>query len=441
MIPTQPNQSPTRSDARPAVRPQLLWLIVAALALLGALQVFLSWREIVQSGMDIQQDFVAAQRLWRGEDIYAPIRPAEISALGVHEENGVGMRLNVHPPVTALLFAPLALLSFPAATLIWTLLSVALLWGVVELLRRELSLPIAGAWRLVAPLLLLSWYPVWQHLHVGQFTILLMALIVGAWWCDRHGWPWLAGALLGAAAVIKIYPALLLGCALLGRRWRVLGGAALVGAALLALQAAIDPSQWPSYFTQVAPANAAEWMPNARNASLASVSLRLFVGSDEVRPVFALPQIELPRRALLYAIAGGLFLATLWRRRGDPNAEYSLGLSAIALLSPLSWDHSFVFLLLPFAYLWQQALLQPGRWRRWAIGLAGCALLLSLFPAELAFASLKRAYNLQQMPAWVHLHAMGVLVLLCGFAATLVTLWAPGVTPLSLPAPLAGEEQ
>lgn len=437
MAPTQPNQPPARSDARPAVRPQLLWLIVAVLALLGALQVFLSWREIVDSGMDIQQDFVAAQRLWRGEDIYAPIRPAEISALGVHEENGVGMRLNVHPPVTALLFAPLALLSFPAATLIWTLLSVALLWGVVELLRGELGLPLAGPWRLIAPLLLLSWYPVWQHLHVGQFTILLLALIVGAWWAERRGRPWLAGALLGAAVVIKIYPALLLGYALLGRRWRVLGGAALAGLALLGAQAAIDPGQWPAYFMQVAPANAAEWMPNARNASLASVSMRLFVGSDEVRPVFALPQLELPLRALLYATAGALFLATLWRRRGNHDAEYSLGLSTIALLSPLSWDHSFVFLLLPFAYLWQQARLRPGRWRRWAIGLAACALLLSLFPAELVFASLKRAYHLQQMPAWVHLHAVGVLVLLCGYAATLVTLRATAQPAPATPHPLA----
>ena len=102
---------------------------MAVLCVLGVLQIGLAWGEIVSSGMDIQQDFIAAQRLRAGEDIYTPIAPAEVAALGVHEEYGVGMRLNVHPPLTALVFAPLTLLSFPAAALLWTLGSVALLFG------------------------------------------------------------------------------------------------------------------------------------------------------------------------------------------------------------------------------------------------------------------------------------------------------------------------
>lgn len=408
----------------PAVRRSILWALAAALAIVGALQVGLAWSEIVSSGMDIQQDFVAGQRLLAGQDIYAPIRPAEVSALGVHEEYGVGMRLNVHPPLTALMFAPLTLLPFPLATLVWTLGCVALLLGLVHLLIGELDLPARGPWRAIVPLLVLNWYPVWQHLHVGQFTIVLFGLIVGAWWCERRGHAWLAGCLLGIAAVMKIYPALLIGYALLRGRWRAVGGAAATVLALVAAQTAVNPQHWIDYLTRVAPANAAEWMPNARNASLASISMRLFVGSGEVRPFFDMPWLELPTRAALYALALAGCGAALWRLRGarDLAAEYALCLSAIALLSPLSWDHAYIFLLMPFALIWQQARARPGPWRRAPLALMGLALALSLFPAEIVFANLRRAYQLQQMPPLVHLHATGVAVLLCGFGAVLAMI-------------------
>src|SRR5690242_10265097 len=84
-----------------AIRPGLLRLVIVVVLLLGILEVGLAWGEIVVSGMDIQQDYVAAQRLRAGGNIYAPITPAEVSALGVIEENHTGMRLNAHPPLTA----------------------------------------------------------------------------------------------------------------------------------------------------------------------------------------------------------------------------------------------------------------------------------------------------------------------------------------------------
>ena len=114
----------------------------------------------------------------------------------------------------------------------------------------------------------------------------------------------------------------------------------------------------------------------------------------------------------------------LWRRRRqlDLTAEYSLCLSAIALLSPLSWDHACIFLLMPFAYIWRQSRARPGPWRRIPLLFTGLALLFSLFPAEIVFAKLKAVYELHQMPPFVHFHATGVAVLICGFVAIVTTL-------------------
>jgi hypothetical protein len=189
-----------------------------------------------------------------GKDIYAPITPAEVTALGVREMAHTGMRRNVHPPLAALLFAPLTPLSFPLAALVWTVASVVLLVVVLVWLGREPGLPLGGPWFCVALPLLPLRHPVWYHLHVGQFTIVLFALLVGAWRLAARGRPALAGCLVGV------------------------------------------------YLLRVAPANAAEWMPNARNDSLAGLSMRLFVGSALVRPFVRAPAAELPVRIVLHAL-------------------------------------------------------------------------------------------------------------------------------------------
>src|SRR3954465_11608590 len=99
----QPSEiSQAQSQQRSAIRPGLLRIFVAVLVLVGLLQIGMAWNEVTAIGTDIQQDYVAAQRLRVGGDIYAPIQPAELSALGIHEQYGVGMWLNVHPPLTAL---------------------------------------------------------------------------------------------------------------------------------------------------------------------------------------------------------------------------------------------------------------------------------------------------------------------------------------------------
>jgi hypothetical protein len=168
------------TDLRQARQRLVLRVMIILVALLGGLQIWMAWDELVGGGMDIQQDYIAGQRLRAGEDIYAPIQPAEVKALGVQEELGFGMRQNVHPPSTALLFAPLTLLAFPAAALIWTVASAALLFGLAYALFGELELLPRGLWRMLLALLMLSWYPTWLHLHLGQITILLCALIFGA---------------------------------------------------------------------------------------------------------------------------------------------------------------------------------------------------------------------------------------------------------------------
>jgi alpha-1,2-mannosyltransferase len=422
---TQAEMPQIRSQAISSIRPGLLRVIVVVLLLAGVLQIGLAWSEIIDSGMDIQQDFVAAQRLRAGLDIYAPILPAEVSALGVIEENHTGMRLNAHPPLTALLLVPLTFVSFPVATLIWTLGCVLLLGGMVYLLAKELDLPLASPWWQIAALLMPSWYPVWLHLHLGQFTIPLAALIFGSWYALRRGRDGLAGGLLAVAILLKIFPGLLLAYALINRRWRMLWAALAVMLALVLVQTALGPRQWPDYFLQVAPNNAATWMNNPRNASIASISMRLFVDNAEVESLFDLPAAEPPTRMALYAATLACVAAVLWRRRraGDATGQYSLLLCTMVLLSPLSWEHSFIFLLLPLAMVWQRLRAWPGNWRRAPKLFALLAVGLSIIPSEMILLAIKNYYWPARMPSWVGLLEPNVAVVLCVFVAVAATLW------------------
>jgi uncharacterized membrane protein len=417
--------APSAPPRRARYRTGALWVMVGVLAALGAGRVWGAWREISGGGFDLQADYLAGRRIWRGQDIYAAISSDEISALGVNAEAGQGVREYMHPPTTALLFAPLALLPFSVAALLWTVATVAFLLASILLIRSTLALPTRGAWLGIALLLPLEWYPVWYHLNFGQLTILVSFLVVAAWRCERQGCPYAGGAMLGLAVMLKVYPGLLLAYALVRGRWRVVCGAALavLGVGFLQIETA-GLSPWLAFVTRVIPKNAAIWMPHPFNDSLAGLSLRLFVGSQHMRPVFSLPRLEIPFRIGLYAATLGAQALVLWRsrRRPDLTGEYCLGLSSMTLLSPLSWDHAMVLLLLPFAYIWQQARqLPPPRPKLPLVG-AGLAGILSFVPAGLLLNRLKESYGAQPLPPSANLCATGVPVLLLGFVAVLALL-------------------
>jgi alpha-1,2-mannosyltransferase len=414
---------------------QLLGAAVALLAAVAALQVWQAWDELNTSGMDLQQDYIAAQRMRHNDDLYRPFTAQEIASLGVREELGVGMRENAHPPPAVALFVPLTWLPYPAVTLGWTLASVGLLWlGTVRLIQ-TLALPVDGLWRWLGLCLLVSWYPVWQHLHVGQWTIPLFALIVAAWLCLRTGRDGWAGVLIGLAILFKIYPVLLLGYLLLARRWRAVLAALAVCLIVVLLQTLIYPDQWPRYLSYGAPHNAAVWVPNSRNASLMSLGYRLFTGSNEVRPMLPLPWAEPLMRGAVCAAVLGSFAWMIWRLRQQPDLDgtVSLAICLMALLSPISWNHAFIFMLLPLGYVWQQVRTHLGAWRRAPAVLAITALLLSLVPIEVIFVNLKRAYQPELMPPWVGLLIPATAGMACVYLAVWLTLRRRLAAPMTNP--------
>jgi alpha-1,2-mannosyltransferase len=188
--------------------------------------------------------------------------------------------------------------------------------------------------------LALATEPVQQTLALGQVNLLLMLLLVadlltgGApqgrtrWW---HGFG------IGIAAGVKLTPLIFIPYLLLIRRYRQAATATAVFAATVALGYAIVPRDSGTYWGDrlVFNANRIVFLGTRGNQSLRGVLARL-AGSVDAG---TLPWVA----AAVVVVIAGLAAAALLYRAGQPvPAMLACALTGL-LVSPLSWDHHWVW--------------------------------------------------------------------------------------------------
>jgi alpha-1,2-mannosyltransferase len=297
--------------------------------------------------LDFIQEYSSARNALAGRPLYTPLGDTAGEYLGATGE-WKGLEYNAHPPTSVLLALPLAGLSYPDAFLAWDLLTLAALAAAFGLLVRRLGI-VLSPWS-VLPLLtiLLICNVLRQQFNQGQLNAVLLLLLVGCWAADRSGRPWLAGALLGAAAAVKLFPALLLLYYAWRREWRVVAAAAAAGVALTALTAAaFGPDCFRAYVTEVMP-EVGRFRYGWLNASFTGWWGKLFdPGIGFYTPLWDAPAVARAGALACSALAVGVLLALSGRGRGRDadDLSFALALSTLTLVSPISWDHYFLLLL------------------------------------------------------------------------------------------------
>jgi len=324
-------------------------------------------------------------------------------------ESPFGVAKFNYPPLLAFLVAPLALLPLATARWVWFLLSQLCLlgaawltwdWLVGEGRTREGGGPEAerGTAKSAAGVVLAVWAlagTVPENLVLGQINPLLLLLLAGAlraWHRQTNHGPARAGALIGIAAALKLWPgALALGFLLTPAkqgfrgRLRAISAVALTSAALLlgpwlVLQVTVPSPHLPT--------TAGYWRgtPAPLNVGLPAVALRLADAPDDRgslpeswvlgHDVEAL-RLSAAEGAISVAVAVAVLLAGLVAIRrfgGRPDTPSHLApaalLSLCLLASPLSWYHYQLLHLPVLAWL-------AHRWwrRRRRLALVGLALL------------------------------------------------------------------
>lgn len=294
-------------------------------------------------GYDLYAYVHAAERLLAGKPLYDPA----VDVAG-------GFAIYLYPPPFALLAVPFVPLTAAFGPWPWIGLLVACFALGVAILpvRREVR------W-LVLLLGGLSW-PLAYSLKLGQVGPILFLLFAAGWrWRDR---PRPLGVAMALGTIVKVQPALLLGWALLTRRWQALG-VALGGLAIGAVAAtmASGAGSWADYLALLQRVSAP--VTTAHNFTPGAIAFQM-----------GLPQEAATVLQWVSVVAALLVVAWAALRAGG-EVGYLTAVTASQLISPLLWDHYAMLLLLPTAWL-----LDRGRWWAAAIPLATSVLLIGLPP-------------------------------------------------------------
>lgn len=287
----------------------------------------------------------------------------------------------VNIPIVALLFTPFSMLTlrhaqwlFVALSLVGLVVTVLLLWSMTD---RDQS-------RRWAILLLFAMNgPLVYSLKEGNLTHCALLVLVAGVVCLDRGWERSAGACFALAAIIKL-PLLLFGAYFLGmRQWRAAFGYGLTLATISAL------SLWyaglashVAWYREVIQPLSDKGLTAFNVQSIEGVLLRL---QDDARlydwtPVAVSPDIRMAGR-LCAALPLGLSCLLFLRRPGTRHretvyVELSMVLCLALLVSPISWTHYYLFLLLPLSLYAGNRLPMPGR-GGWLAAMTVATLLLA----------------------------------------------------------------
>jgi hypothetical protein len=279
-----------------------------------------------------------------------------------------------HPPTAPFWYLPLAIFEKPVVAELSSVLLLLLLPLHAFLCARELRFPVPLATALLTFSAVVSTAWLKYHYEVIQYSEPIAFLYVLAWLCLRRGRDLYAGACLGVALTLKLFPGLLLVFLLLARRFRAFFAAAGVYLAVAAVMTrAYGPECWVSYFrAQRAISN--DWLGVLQNSSLPGLIVRVITPAckGEGDPTPRTTLISLCCSLVLVGLAAWGARASLKEaREANPRAidlPFSLFVLLSAFLNAWAWEHYFVLTIQPlfvllatFSGVWWATL------RRWAV--------------------------------------------------------------------------
>ncbi|MGW0162361.1 glycosyltransferase 87 family protein [Mycobacterium sp. NPDC003323] len=250
-----------------------------------------------------------------------------------------------YPPLSAVAFAPFALLPLSAASAAITVTTLVLLILATAIVLTRLQ--VGNGWQrrgwlaaaLVAPAVVFC-EPLRANLEFGQINVVLMTLVIAD--CVPRRTPWPRGLLLGIAIAVKLTPAVFLLYFLLRRDVRtvLVTTASAVGATLLGFALAWRDS-WVYWFQTLRDTDRIGSATLNTNQNISGMLARLGVGEDARFGLWV---------ALCFAVLGLTVWAAHRLLRADPGGDQAvLALICVAMfglaVSPVSWSHHWVWVL------------------------------------------------------------------------------------------------
>jgi hypothetical protein len=235
-------------------------------------------------------------------------------------------------PFSALPVVPLSIFPAIVAKRLWIVANVLFLCSSVELLSRVTSLGRRRTWLLA----LLAVFPLRTSFLLGQMHVLVLLLLVAAYYFHRKGRQIACGVCLAIAGALKIYPLLLGGYLLWKKQWRP--AFAMLCATLLLLAVGylwFGSDVMNIYVAQILPRSLQGEVLDPYSAHAASGSAlfhRLFIAEPALLPLLAVCSV----------------------RASGPDAEqleWAALVLALLVLSPVPSSYHFVVMIFSIVLL------------------------------------------------------------------------------------------
>ena len=327
---------------------------LALSALIGILLAFYAWRFLLPllgpqapRADDFQDYLFAAQQIASGGNPYDGFIRNHV-AWDWSLSSGY-----LYPPAFAVTLIPLTWIANDLAVRIWLFLIQAAVLASVLIIYRTIGRP-SRVELLALVAVLTTFFPLANTVLAGTMNSLLLLLLTGAWACWLRRRDVAGGVLLGAAAVFKLFPAALLPYLAWRRHWKWLAAATATGVAGLALGLAVTSLDHNIYYFREMLPHLAAGTGYRENQSLAGVAARICdpnTANAGGSAGWCGRLIDWPAVFLLLAI--------VWRmtsRVSRSGLEFALAVTALPLISSVTWSFPLVILILPIAMLVRQAL-------------------------------------------------------------------------------------
>ncbi|HXZ65383.1 MAG TPA: glycosyltransferase 87 family protein [Streptosporangiaceae bacterium] len=310
-----------------------------------------------------------------GGEVVAHIRPHYKPALAapLYDWPGFGLKFT-YTPFAAIVFTVFVLVSWGVLPEVWLAVNIvallATIWLTLGALGYRASLARLGGTLALAALLFWT-EPVQRTMYLGQIELVLMVLII---WdlCQPERRKW-QGIGLGIAAGIKLVPLVFIPFLLLTRRYRQAAVAAGTFAATVIIGFVVLPADSRAWWLDglLFKSSRTGFTGWEGNQSLAGLITRLSGSIAAGQPIWML--------AAAVVLIGGIACAVAIARAG----HWLLGVLTCALtgllVSPISWDHHWVWIVSGVTVLACYGIRSRG-WVRWA-WLSGAVLIAALFGA------------------------------------------------------------
>lgn len=304
-----------------------LLFIVALAALLWLLKVF-----TLGLYPDVAAYYFGAERILVGADPYLTDRNY--------------FTYQVYPPFSLVFFSPLTLFAIEVASIVWIALSIVCLFGVILFITNTYKKKIYSKLTLTIIILALISFPLKFTLGMGQINIIVLFFVTGFFYFLNKKKEYLAGLFLTLSLLLKFFPVLILIYLVFLRKWKIIIiciSSLLFFQAFTLLFVPIDIQK--KYFQFILPELISSWKGDYYNQSLAGFLIRA-ISSQDISNVL--------RIIITITMVIITFIPILIKKNKTEkriNVEIASLITLNVIINNFSWQHHFIFLLLPFIIL------------------------------------------------------------------------------------------